>query len=482
VIIVPHVVSEFTDSLDPIKLYESRAVGIPTLATPVAGFRDCQWPTVLTAPASEFPQQLGALLEQRNVPMPDPDTPTWHGQAQQFHELLQRARAGNERLKVVFLGHTAKQSGGELALVRLLEGFTDVDAHVILAEDGPLVALLHSAGATTEVLPLGGATLNAHRGSVTLRHLPLRKVFSTLRYSVALTRRLQSLQPDLVHTNTLKAAIYGGVAGRLARIPVVWHVRDRIANDYLPPFATKLVRTLSRLLPSGIIANSNATLATLGRRPRRARVVPSPVVYDAVPAKAFSSNAAAVQPEELRIGLIGRISPWKGHDVFLRAFAAADFPVPATALLVGSAMFGEDAYEAELHQLCADLGIADRVQFTGFVADVPSVLATLHIVVHASTIPEPFGQVVVEGMAAGLPVIAANAGGPAEIVTHGVDGLLTPPGDVTALTAALELLAADPALRARLGAAGRARAANFSPEHVAGMVTTVYRSVLASKA
>jgi glycosyltransferase involved in cell wall biosynthesis len=385
-------------------------------------------------------------------------------------------------MRVVFVGHTAKLSGGELALARLIEGFDDVDCHVLLAEDGPLIALLREAGATVEVLPLGDSALNTHREAITLRHFPLARAASTLRYTWAVRGRLRSLRPHIVHTNTLKAALYGGVAGRLAGIPVVWHVRDRIATDYLPPFATRLVRTLSRFIPSGIITNSGATLATLGRRPRRARVVPSPVVYDAVPAKAFAPSSNDAQPSTLRIGLIGRISPWKGQDVFLRAFAAANFEVPATAVIVGSAMFGEDAFEAELHRLCEQLGIADRVEFTGFIADVPSVLAGLHIVVHASTIPEPFGQVVIEGMAAGLPVIAANAGGPAEIVTPGVDGLLTEPGDVKALTVALERLAGDPAERARMGAKGRARAADFSPDRVAAMVTTVYRTVLASRA
>jgi len=98
--------------------------------------------------------------------------------------------------------------------------------------------------------------------------------------------------------------------------------------------------------------------------------------------------------------------------------------------------------------------------------------------VHASTIPEPFGQVVIEAMAAGVPIIAADAGGPAEVVTDGVDGLLVAMGDVDALAGALTRMAGDPELRDRLADAGRVTAAAFAPDVIAGSVEDVYRQVL----
>ena len=76
----------------------------------------------------------------------------------------------------------------------------------------------------------------------------------------------------------------------------------------------------------------------------------------------------------LRVGIVGRLSPWKGQDVFLRAFAVADLPTPSSAVLIGSAMFGEEEYERSLHRLAEDLGITDRVDFRGFVDDVPRLL------------------------------------------------------------------------------------------------------------
>src|SRR5262249_5014649 len=124
-----------------------------------------------------------------------------------------------------------------------------------------------------------------------------------------------------------------------------------------------------------------------------------------------------------------------------------------------------------------ELGIAERVSFRGFVDDVHSELAGLDVLVHASTIPEPLGQVVLEGMAVGLPVIAANAGGPAEVIDDGVDGLLYPMGDDAAMAECLRRLAGDEALRSRLGREGRKRAEAFSSEAVAAQVLAVYREV-----
>jgi glycosyltransferase involved in cell wall biosynthesis len=153
-----------------------------------------------------------------------------------------------------------------------------------------------------------------------------------------------------------------------------------------------------------------------------------------------------------------------------RAFPDGD----AELWCVGEAMFGEDGYVARLRRQVAGLGLGDRVRFRGFRSDVWSELAHLDVLVHASTTPEPFGQVVLEGMAAGLPVVAAAAGGPAEIMIDDDDGLLVPPGSVGALTAALRRLADDPSLRARLGRQARITAAGYPPERTAAALLPLY--------
>jgi glycosyltransferase involved in cell wall biosynthesis len=179
----------------------------------------------------------------------------------------------------------------------------------------------------------------------------------------------------------------------------------------------------------------------------------------------------------LRIGIVGRLAPWKGHDVLFRAVAAAFEPGQAQVRVIGSALFGENACAAGLHRLVEQLGIARDVVWRGFQDDVAAELAELDVLVHASTVPEPFGSVIVEGMAAGLPVVAAAAGGPLEIVDHGRNGLLVPPGDPEALADGLRGLAADADLRRRLGAAGRESSALYSPAVARQRLLAVYAAI-----
>jgi glycosyltransferase involved in cell wall biosynthesis len=351
---------------------------------------------------------------------------------------------------------------------------------VILGEDGPLVARLREAGASVEVLPMDPRLRDVRKDTVRPGAGQLVSMARMLRYVWILRRRLRQLHPDIVHTNSLKAAIYGGLAGRLARIPVVWHVRDRIADDYLPRPAVMAVRLLARVLPTAVVANSQATLATVPTA-RGGAVIYNPVVPDIVtPVGSVESRRAAHIERQIGIvGVIGRLAEWKGQHVFLEAFAKAFADEPRMrARLIGSAMFGEEAYEARLHRQVQDLGIADRVDFRGFREDVAAEIDELDILVHCSVTPEPFGQVVIEGMAAGMPVIAAGAGGPAEIINDGVDGVLTPPGDADALAEAMRELAYDRESRNRLGDSAAVSARRFSPEKAADGLFSVYQSVL----
>lgn len=459
---------------------ESLACGTPPIVTDVGGLPDGV--RGLDASLVVSPEDAPALAErvlaaaEGAVPSgaqcrAHAETFKWETVARRHIELYRRAM-GQRPTQVAYIGHTAELSGGELALARTLRALENVDAQVFLAEDGPLVDRLESVGATVEVLPMGERTRSLRKGSVS-RRLPLAAVADTVAYSVRLARRLRRLRPDIVHTNTLKAALYGGIAGRLAGVPVVWHVRDRIAPAYLPRSAVWLVRAASRVVPTMVVANSDATLATLGRGPRRSAVVPSPVEFPSI----GEVTTREREDRPFTVGLVGRLAPWKGQDLFLRAFAAAFAGGEQRAVVVGSALFGEDEWAGSLPRLAGSLGIADQVEFTGFVDDVGSVYRGLDALVHASTIPEPFGQVVVEGMAAGLPVVAANAGGPAEIITNEVNGLLYPMGQASALAERLQALASSAALRRRLGDAGRQRAAVFEPCRVAAQMMTVYRSV-----
>lgn len=391
-------------------------------------------------------------------------------------------------MKVMYLDHTAKMSGGELALSRLLPALIgEVDPVVVLGEQGPLVGRLRELGVSVEVLELSAVTRNVRKDSLTGPRAVLRRGLSVLAYSLRVRRLIRDGRVDVVHTNSLKSGFYGCLAARLAGVPSVWHLRDRLSPDYLPRFALLATRAALRVLPSRVVCNSQETMATLPRGVRqspckRPLVIPSPLQDVPVPTAAPGAMRGGSDENGDRpfsVGLVGRFAPWKGQLEAVRAFARDEVPSRARLLLIGAPMFGEEDYVDQVRREVTRLGLDGRVEFVGFVDDVLGTMAQLDVLVHASTVPEPFGQVVVEGMAAGVPVVATRGGGPSEIITDGVDGLLYTAGNAEELAGILARLHQDGDLRRRLRAAGFQRAADFSADVIAPTVLTLYREMTA---
>lgn len=382
-------------------------------------------------------------------------------------------------MKVVYLDHVAKLSGGEIALGRLLDTLAtsdrDIERHVILGEDGPLVAKLEETGSTVEVMPLGDEVRTVSRDQAgRFTNLPV--AAAIFPYIGALRRRLRQLDPDLVHTNSMKSGLYGSVAGRLARIPVVWHVRDRLAADYMPGHVAGGVRTALRVLPTVVVANSETTLATTGlleQRDKRSFVLYNPYRATRPP------RGAGERDGTTKIGMVGRISPWKGQAVFLEAILELlDQGYDVEARVIGDSMFGEEAYKEAVLARVAQADAESRIRFLGFREDVEAELAELDIAVHASTVPEPYGQVVVEAMAAGVPVVASDAGGPAELIEDGVTGILAPPNDANSLAGALASLIDDGGMRREISERALMSVEKLAPELVAQRMVAIYDRAL----
>jgi glycosyltransferase involved in cell wall biosynthesis len=190
--------------------------------------------------------------------------------------------------------------------------------------------------------------------------------------------------------------------------------------------------------------------------------------------------------QTLALGLIAQISPWKAQDDVLRTLAVLRQRVPNVRLLIvgsprfasGTESFDNVAYERSLHDLVRRLGLEAAVTFLGERRDVPNILRALDLVLVPSW-HEPFGRSIIEAMAMGVPVIATNAGGPTEIITDGVDGLLLTPRqpELWARTAG-SLLTTPGRLQSVGKAARRTAITRFGrDEHVAA-VTAAYRDVL----
>ena len=181
------------------------------------------------------------------------------------------------------------------------------------------------------------------------------------------------------------------------------------------------------------------------------------------------------------VGVFGRITRWKGQDVLLRALAK----LPGVhGLIVGEALFtGDDrAFAGELRNLATELGIADRIHFTGFRRDIVPLLLSVDVVVHCSTSPEPFGRVIVEAMLSGRPLVATKAGGALEIVKHSETGLLVEPGNPDALARAINTLVENPPLASALGvSAQRDAQERFALERVLEQWRQSIKGIIALK-
>jgi len=393
-------------------------------------------------------------------------------------------------MRIVYLNPCGQMGGAEISLVDLISSVRtaepDWELHLVAGENGPLIDRVKDLGVETLVVPFPGALARlGDSGENPLATLAkgLIAAGATLQYALRLQRALSEIQPDLVHSNGFKMHVLG-LWSSPSRTPVIWHVRDFVSSR---AWMRRLLQFHARRC-AAVVANSESVAEDVrticGRSPE------THCVYNAIDLQRYSpdgpkadldslSDLAPAPEGILRIGLIATLAHWKGHRVFLRALAQLPAGLNYRAYVIGGAIYqtsGSQQTLDELRALARELGIAERVGFTGFVGDTGSAMRALDVVVHASTEPEPFGRVVVEALACGRAVIYSAAGGTAELVTEHVDALGHRPGDDAGLAARIAELARDPQLRDRLGRAGRVTAEQrFDRRRLAGEIVPLYR-------
>lgn len=371
-------------------------------------------------------------------------------------------------MRVLLLHGNAEWYGSDRSLVVLADALqrAGVEVTVGVPSEGALAAAVRRAGVDVVV-----TTPGAFRPLVVGPLGIVRYLLLELPRSVLAVRRL-ARRADVVHLN-ISTLIGGLVGARLARRPVVLHVRESYAGRER---AWRAYCRLVRPLITRAIAISNDVATELRDAGLGDRTV---VVHNGLP---FAALAPPTAREGGPVVAVGRINDWKGQDVLVEAVAVLrERGVRVPVEIAGDALPEQRHLEDALRALAAERGVRDDVRLLGYVDDVPSLLARASIFVLPSKRPEPFGLALLDAMAHGLPCIATDAGGPRDMIDHGRTGLLTPMGDPVALADAIERLWNDPDLRARLGAAAAADVrARFSIERTAADVVSVYEAALAS--
>ncbi len=321
--------------------------------------------------------------------------------------------------------------------------------------------------------PAGCALARAAAPFAQVHELPMHGDADVL-MAARLTRLIRATRPDLVHLHSrIGADVWGGVAARLTGTPVV-HTR-RVDN----PEPRWLVATKYRL-HDRVLAISEGigrVLLSEGLPAAKLRVVRSAVDWGRFQSpcdRAATGAALGVPTDGLLVGVVAQLIPRKGHRFLLQALTGLTATHPKLRVL----FFGQGPLEAELRAEIAALGLSERVQLAGFRDDLDRLLPCLDLLVHPATL-EGLGVSLLQASSAGVPIIASAAGGIPEAVRAGVNGVLVPPGDVPALTAALDGLLGDAGLRRRLGEGGRElMRREFSIDAMVEGNLAVYRELL----
>jgi len=377
-------------------------------------------------------------------------------------------RAASQRpLRVLFVDSQAELCGTSFALLTMLKNFDRAEIQPIYASATP-----DGGEMPAEVEKLGIPALHVAAGR-------FRQVVRTSLAVAEFVQLIRSHDVDLVFANTGHTLLFVRPAAVATRRPSVWWCHGYVPREKsgLEPIA------LAQRMFSGelIFANSEFTAAQLAPDFPAQTIR---VIRPAVDLEKFRPDPAAgarvrreegIPADQPLIGIFGRLQHWKGQHVFLRAAALlAGRGVPFAAVVAGGTLFGiEPEYAGELERLAAAPSLVGRVRFLGNRRNPQDWMNACNVVVHASVEPEPWGLVVAEAMACGRAVLASSAGGPMEMIDHKRTGWLTTPGDEVALAAWLEILLANPALCAELGAAARQHAeAEFDPRRAASLLST----------
>ncbi len=387
-------------------------------------------------------------------------------------------------MRILYYNHTGKVSGAERVLFMTLSGLDKTKLNpVLLAPESELICRFCRDQA--------------------IDHLPVRELrarftvhpYRLLAYIASLVGLVQDARsaikreaPDLIHANSTRAGIVMSLASLGLRVPVIWHIHDIFPRH---PLST-IIRALAFVSKKNhLIGVSRATTESFcGKLPRwllgRASVS---VIHNGVDPAGFVNpvgdirslrESLGISPDHFTIGIIGQITPRKGHLGLLRAFSklVESGLSNARLLIVGAPVFNNDVeYLKLLKAETRRLGLTSHVLFLGPRSNVPAILQVCKLLVLNSSV-EPFGLVLVEAMLSGVPVVASLVGGVPEIIEDGKSGKLFHSGDEAGLAQALRELAENPEQRNRLAAQGRERALrNFTSSLFLRKLEQLYASI-----
>lgn len=313
----------------------------------------------------------------------------------------------------------------------------------------------------------------------------IRSFYYFLRYQAALIlpimRIVRRHKIDLIHLNSgLQNGLAAILSAKILGVPIVCHTR---MFSKWSGFEKLFIRLVDRFIYISEAVSNH--FVKHGIPPRQGIVI-----YNALDLNDFSYpyDNDDVRREfgwnngEQIIGIVGRVAEWKGQAFFLEALSECSKKYPGLRGMIVGEHYQNTAgkeYFDNLNSLVETLGLREKVVFTGFRSDIPRLVSALDVIVHSSIKPEPFGRVLIEGMACAKPVIGTSAGGVPEIIQNNVTGLLVPCGDSSAMAIAIDKVLADKKLAIALGRSARRKVEKmFTIQQHVSEILRLYNAVL----
>ena len=351
--------------------------------------------------------------------------------------------------------------GGQKSLLLLLERLdrNRINPFLVCPSDGDLMQRAKALDIETAVIP-----------APVLKKISLPTIIKCIRFIIG--KRI-----DLIHTDTRRQTFYFGLAAKLTRKPLVWHIR--VASH-----ENRLYDRCLYHLADRIIAVSKAVALRFKGIGNSSRKVC--VIYNGVDVREFDVKNErlkmrqhfGIREDEVFVGTGGQLVPLKGYSLFLEAayITSRTFPGKFKYIIVGK---GTDEYMETLKREAHNLQLEEKIIFTGFRNDIPKIMSAMDVFVLATFYEEGLSRVILEAMAAGIPVIASAIGGNPEVVMHGENGMLVQTGNAELLAKAILNISSDAEMLKQMGKKARKHVASkFSIEENVNKIQNVYEEIL----
>lgn len=366
-------------------------------------------------------------------------------------------------IKALLVSPVGEVGGAEQVFLALAKRLPEHGVEPILAclRPGPLITEARKQGILTYAF-------QEHR---------LRQLGAVARGIRWLTKLVREVGADVIHCNHA-AHLYGGPASRLTGVPELWHI-----HDY--PYKPDLIERLQRCIPCRrVLFTTERVKSGYPGLAAGLHAVVAPTCVDAAALQATATDPKVRQRYDLPEGplfiTVARLQEHKGHRYLIEAIPAVLKAYPnAVFAFVGKASgLEQERYRDSLLEQSEKLGISEQIRLLGFVKneDLFALYRTATALVHPA-LSEGFGLTLLEAMALSLPVIAAAADGPRELIVHGENGWLVPPAESESLSTAICAILADTDLRQAIGQGGREFTSKMSVDKMVKQTAELYHSM-----